>query len=89
MEATKNSTARTEENNAVPSYKVIRIVSHPIRERKSKKHIIAVKAITFAAAILALYGLLLLEFHMAAGLIIFGLTFSYLMTFAYANGGFR
>lgn len=87
MEATKNSTARTGENNAVPSYKVIRIVSHPARKHKSRKHIIIVKAITYAAAILALYGLLLLEFHMAAGLIIFGLTFTYLMAFAYANGG--
>lgn len=70
-------------------YKVIRIVSHTPIRRKSKKQIIAVKAITFAAAILAIYGLLLLEFHFAAGVVIFGLTFTYLMAFAWANGGFR
>ena len=88
MTMQKESTAPSGEINAVP-YKVIRIVSHPRKTRKSRKHIIIVKAITYCAAILALYGLLLLEFHMAAGLIIFGLAFTYLMAYCYANGGFR
>ena len=86
MRAQRTSAARTWQINATP-YKVIRIISH--RPRKSKKHIVAVKAITFAAALLAVYGLLLLEFHPVAGLIIFGLAFPYLLAFAWANGGFK
>lgn len=88
MVAKKESTAPSGEINAVP-YKVIKIVARPARKRKSRKHIIIVKAVTYCAAILALYGLLLLEFHMAAGLTIFGLAFTYLMAYTYANGGFR
>lgn len=88
MNGQRESTARTGEKHAVP-YKVIKILTRPARKRKSRKHIIIVKAITYCAAILALYGLLLLEFHMAAGLIIFGLAFTYLMAYTYANGGFR
>lgn len=60
MRAQRTSAARTWQVNATP-YKHIRIISH--RPRKNKKHIIAVKAITFSAALLAVYGLLLLEFH--------------------------
>lgn len=88
MNGQEKSTVRTGELRTVP-YKVIRIVAHPARKRKSRKHVIIVKAVTYCAAILALYGLLLLEFHMAAGLIIFGLAFTYLMAYCYANGGFR
>ena len=88
MVAKKESAVRTGELNTAP-YKVIKIVSHPRKTRKSRKHIIIVKAITYTAAILALYGLLLLEFHMAAGLTIFGLAFTYLMAYCYANGGFQ
>lgn len=88
MNGTKESAVRTGELNTAP-YKVIKIVARPARKRKSRKHIIIVKAVTYCAAILALYGLLLLEFHMAAGLIIFGLAFTYLMAYTYANGGFR
>lgn len=87
MLAQKESAVRTGENMTAPN-KVIRIVSHARKKHKSRKNII-VKAITYSAAILALYGLLLLEFHFAAGLFIFGLTFTYLMLFAYANGGFK
>ena len=87
MTETKEAVARTGENMATAP-KIIKIVAHPARKHKSRRHIIIVKAITYASAILALYGLLLLEFHMVAGLIIFGLNITYLMAFAYANGGF-
>lgn len=73
----------------MPSYKIIRIVSRQPKNRKSRRHITVVKAITFAAVLVALYGLLYMENRMVPGLIIFGISFSYLLIFAYANGGFR
>lgn len=86
MLQTRESTAQAGEPNAVPS-KIIQIVPHHKKRRKSRKHIIAVKAITVSSVFMTIYGLLLLEFHPVAGTIIFALSFPYLMTFAYVNGG--
>lgn len=81
----ERGTARPFQINTMP-YTHIRIVSHPKKVRKSRKHMTAVRAITFAAALMSIYGLMLLEFHPVAGIIIFGISFTYLMLFAYANG---
>lgn len=88
MLAQKEGAARTGENMAAP-YKIIHIVHHRAKTRKSRKHIIVVKSITFAAAIMAVYGLMYMENRMIPGLVIFAISFSYLLIFAYANGGFR
>ena len=87
MTATKESAARTGENMAAPQ-KIIHIVHHIPRKRKSRAHTIVVKSITFAAALMAIYGLMYMENRMIPGLIIFTVCFSYLLIFAYANGGF-
>ena len=87
MSAQKESAARAGEPNATPS-RVIHIVHHIPRKRKSRTHQIVVKSITFAAAIMAIYGLMYMENRMIPGLIIFAISFSYLLIFAYANGGF-
>lgn len=88
MTMQKESTARAGEPNAVPS-KIIHIVHHIPRKRKSRAHTIVVKSITFAAALMAIYGIMYMENRMVPGLIIFAISFSYLLIFAYANGGFR
>lgn len=88
MTAQRESAVRTGEINTTP-YKIIRIVPHHARKRKSRTHRIVVKSITFAAALMALYGLMYMENRMVPGLIIFAISFSYLLIFAYANGGFR
>ena len=88
MTATKEAAARTGENMATAP-KIIRIVPHHAHKRKSRTHRIVVKSITFAAALMALYGLMYMENRMIPGLIIFAISFSYLLIFAYANGGFR
>ena len=88
MTAQRESSVRTGEINTTP-YKIIRIVPHHAHKRKSRTHRIVVKSITFAAALMALYGLMYMENRMIPGLIIFAISFSYLLIFAYANGGFR
>ena len=88
MTAQRESAVRTGEINTTP-YKIIRIVPHHAHKRKSRTHRIVVKSITFAAALMALYGLMYMENRMIPGLIIFTVCFSYLLIFAYANGGFR
>ena len=88
MTATKEAVARTGENMATAP-KIIHIVHHKARKRKSRTHRIVVKSITFAAALMAVYGLMYMENRMIPGLIIFTVCFSYLLIFAYANGGFR
>lgn len=88
MTAQRESAVRTGEINTTP-YKIIRIVPHHAHKRKSRTHRIVVKSITFAAALMALYGLMYMENRMVPGLIIFAISFSYLLIFAYANGGFR
>ena len=88
MTAQRESAVRTGEINTTP-YKIIRIVPHHAHKRKSRTHRIVVKSITFAAALMALYGLMYMENRMIPGLIIFAISFSYLLIFAYANGGFR
>ena len=89
MSAQKESTARAGELKSSAIKTVIHIVHHSPRKRKSRTHILVVKAITFAAALMALYGLMYMENRMIPGLIIFAISFSYLLIFAYANGGFR
>lgn len=89
MLAQKESTARAGELKSSAIKTVIHIVHHLPRKRKSRKHIIVVKSITFAAAIMAVYGLMYMENRMIPGLVIFAISFSYLLIFAYANGGFR
>lgn len=88
MTAQRESAVRTGEINTTP-YKIIRIVPHHAHKRKSRTHRIVVKSITFAAALMAVYGLMYMENRMVPGLIIFAISFSYLLIFAYANGGFR
>ena len=88
MTAQRESAVRTGEINTTP-YKIIRIVPHHAHKRKSRTHRIVVKSIKFAAALMALYGLMYMEIRMVPGLIIFAISFSYLLIFAYANGGFR
>ena len=88
MTATKEAAARTGENMA-PAQNIIHIVPHHAHKRKSRTHRIVVKSITFAAALMAVYGLMYMENRMVPGLIIFAISFSYLLIFAYANGGFR
>ena len=88
MTAQRESAVRTGEINTTP-YKIIRIVPHHAHKRKSRTHRIVVKSITFAAALMAVYGLMYMENRMIPGLIIFAISFSYLLIFAYANGGFR
>ena len=88
MTAQRESAVRTGELNTTPST-IIRIVPHHAHKRKSRTHRIVVKSITFAAALMALYGLMYMENRMIPGLIIFAISFSYLLIFAYANGGFR
>ena len=87
MSAQKESTARAGEPNAMPR-NIIHIVHHIPRKRKSRVHTIVVKSITFAAVLMAIYGLMYMENRMVPGLIIFAISFSYLLIFAYANGGF-
>jgi len=87
MSRVSESAARTGENMATPS-RVIHIVHHIQRKRKSRVHTIVVKSITFAAVLMAIYGLMYMENRMVPGLIIFAISFSYLLIFAYANGGF-
>ena len=77
----RNRAARIGDFTATP-YRHIRIVAHTQKRRKSKQHIIAVKAITFAAALMMLYGMLLFEFHPIAGFITFVMSFGYLLLFA-------
>lgn len=91
MLAQRESAMPSGETGTAPTKKVIRIIQHTpkMRKRKSRRHIIAVKAITFAAALVAIYGLMYMEQKTLAGLIIFAIPFSYLLIFAYANGGFR
>lgn len=89
MEIKKESAAGTWRNTATPSYKVIRIIPRKQRKRKSRGHIIAVKAITLGAALMAIYGALLIETNTVAGLVIFGLAFPYLAAFCIANGGIQ
>ena len=88
MTMQRESAARTGENMAAP-HKIIHIVHHIPRKRKSRAHTIVVKSITFAAALMAIYGALYMENRMVPGLIIFAISFAYLLIFAYANGGFR
>ena len=87
MTAKKEAVARTGENMATAP-KIIHIVHHIPRKRKSRAHTIVVKSITFAAVLMAIYGLMYMENRMVPGLIIFAISFSYLLIFAYANGGF-
>lgn len=91
MLAQRESAMSSGEIGTAPTKKVIKIIQHSpkTRKRKSRRHCIAVKAITYAAALVAIYGIMYMENRMIPGLIIFAISFSYLLTFAYANGGFR
>ena len=89
MTMQKESTARAGELKSSAIKTVIHIVHHSPRKRKSRAHTIVVKSITFAAALMAIYGIMYMETRMIPGLIIFTVCFSYLLIFAYANGGFR
>lgn len=89
MLAQRESAMSSGEIGTAPTKKVIRIIQHSpkMRKRKSRRHCIVVKAITYAAALVAIYGIMYMENRMIPGLIIFAISFSYLLTFAYANGG--
>ena len=63
MTAQRESAVRTGEINTTP-YKIIRIVPHHAHKRKSRTHRIVVKSITFAAALMAVYGLMYMENRM-------------------------
>lgn len=88
MSRYRNSAAGIVDFTATP-YHHIKIVSHQKPKRKSRRHIIAVKAITYSAALLAIYGLLYMEQSLIFGALLFGVCFTYLLLFAWANGGFK
>lgn len=64
----------------------IRIVPHRRKKRKSFR-IIAVKGLTFGAFLTNLYAVMLLEFHPAIGVPLWGATFLYILAFLKSNGG--